>query len=176
MIRNITSRRPSASMAVATIAVALACAGSATAGSLITSAQVQNNSLKSVDVKNKSLKFRDLAAGARTQLKGAPGPQGPQGPKGDAGDGSGGPAAVSGYEQVSQATESSNSSVKSITVECPAGKKALSAGASLPVGSAVITNIRVSDDGNAATLAAGDNPDSASPWALTGRVVCANAS
>jgi hypothetical protein len=173
MIRNITSRRPSASMAVATIAVALACAGSATAGSLITSAQVQNNSLKSVDVKNKSLKFRDLAAGARTQLKGAPGPQGP---KGDAGDGSGGPAAVSGYEQVSQATESSNSSVKSITVECPAGKKALSAGASLPVGSAVITNIRVSDDGNAATLAAGDNPDSDNPWALTGRVVCANAS
>jgi hypothetical protein len=172
MIRTIASRRPSAAMVVATIAVAFACAGSATAASLITSANVKNNSLKSVDVKNKSLKFRDLAPGARTQLKGEPGEQGAKGEPGDGG--AGGAAAISGYEQVSQATES-NGSLKSLTVQCPAGKKALSAGASVPVGSALISNIRVSDDGNAATVAAADNPDNGNPWALTGRVVCADA-
>lgn len=170
MIRTITSRRPRAATIVASIAVALIGAGSATAGSLITSASVKNNSLKSIDVKNKSLKFRDLAPGARNQLRG---PQGPQGPQGEPGGGSGGAAAISGYEQVSQATES-NSSLKSITVDCPAGKMALSAGASVPVGTAVISNIRVSDDGNSATLAAADNPDNGTPWALTGRVVCAD--
>jgi hypothetical protein len=172
MFSSIKNRRPSASMAVATIAVILAGAGSAAAGSLITSAQVQNNSLKSVDVKNKSLKLRDLGPGARTKLKGETGPQGPQGEPGQGG--SGGPAAISGYEQVSQATDA-NGSVKSITVECPAGKKALSAGASVPVGSAFISNIRVSEDGNAATVAAADNPDNGNSWALTGRVVCADA-
>ena len=170
MIRSIKARRPSASMAVATIAVILAGAGSAAAGSLITSAQVQNNTLRSIDVKNKSLKFRDLGPGARTKLKGEPGPQGPQG---EPGGGSGGPAAVAGYEQVSEATDASNS-LKTLTVECPAGKRALSAGASVPVGAAVISNIRVTEDGTGATVAAADNPDSGNAWALTGRVVCAD--
>jgi hypothetical protein len=159
---------------VAALVVALACAGSAVAGSLISSADVQNNSLRSADVKNKTLKLRDFAPGARTRLKGEPGEQGPQGPQGEPGGGGpGGPAAISGYEQVSEAT-ASNNSLKSVTVECPDGKRALSAGASVPVGSAFITNVRVNDEGTAATLAAADNPDNGNAWALTGRVVCAD--
>jgi len=167
MIRNLKARRPSASMLVAIFAVVLACAGSATAAGLITSKQVKNNSLTGGDVKNKSLKLRDIAPATRTALASG-GSQGPQGNPGN--DGAPG---VSGYELVAEESASGNG-IRTASVECPAGKKALSAGASVPVSSAHISNVRVSDDGTKAIAAAYNKEGNATPWSLTVRAVCAN--
>lgn len=106
-MHRIVRRRPSPGTVIACVALVLACGGSATAASLITSAQVKDESLTGADVRDGSLARADLAASARSSatrrgprgprgrrglrgLAGAPGPQGipgaqgPQGPPGAA--------------------------------------------------------------------------------------------
>jgi hypothetical protein len=69
---------------VAYLALFIALGGTGYAASKIGSAQITNNSIKSVDVKNRSLLAKDFKAG---QLPaGAPGQQGLPGAKGDKGD------------------------------------------------------------------------------------------
>jgi hypothetical protein len=68
---------------VAVIATALLVgATTATAQSLITSGNIQNNTIRSADVKNRSLTLQDFAPSARTALRGPRGPRGFQGPAG----------------------------------------------------------------------------------------------
>ena len=71
MLRKFKPRAPGLLIALVVLAVA-ATSGSAVAGSLITSKQIKDGTLK----------YKDVDKGARTQLKGATGPQGPQGPQG----------------------------------------------------------------------------------------------
>lgn len=89
-------RRPSPALVVASIALFAAGAGSATAGSLITSKQIRNNSVTGADIKNRSIKAKDLARSAipttagsgvagSNGSDGAPGPIGPKGEKGETG-------------------------------------------------------------------------------------------
>ncbi len=103
--------------ALATIAVVVAASTSsivATQAALpgfvkptVTSAQVRDNSLTGIDVKNGSLSTSDLSAAAKTQLKamtgppGAPGAAGPDGNAGPAGTkGAAGPDAARAYSYV----------------------------------------------------------------------------
>ena len=61
---------------------------------------------------------------------GPQGPAGPAGPKGNKGDkGDKGDPGTSGYEIVTASTASNLDTTKSITVPCPAGKKAVGGGA-----------------------------------------------
>ena len=104
MLKRITMGRRIPAVAGAVIVVAIIGGGTATAANLITSENVKNGSLRSIDVKNGTLKVKDLTpkavktlqkhgtagAGATgsvgaTGATGARGPQGPQGPKGDDG-------------------------------------------------------------------------------------------
>jgi hypothetical protein len=121
-------RRPSPGIIVACIALVVACTGTATAATLITGAQIKNNSLTTKDVKNKSLRAKDFKpadlprgpAGAQ----GATGPRGPQGAQGL--QGPQGRAGLSDLEQVSGFTPTNSDSPKELTLNCPPGKVAIS--------------------------------------------------
>jgi hypothetical protein len=90
-------RAPSPALMVATVALVAGMAGSATAASLITGKQIKNESLTGADVKDGSLKTRDLARGARNDLAGERGPRGRSGPAGAVGaSGPAGPAGPAG--------------------------------------------------------------------------------
>ena len=70
-------------MVVAFVALLVASAGSATAGALITGKTIQNNSIASVDIKNRSLKAKDFRRGLiRRGATGAPGAPGAAGSAG----------------------------------------------------------------------------------------------
>ena len=71
MLRKFKPRAPGLLIALVVLAVA-ATSGSAVAGSLITSKQIKDGTIK----------YKDVDKRARTKLKGATGPQGPQGPQG----------------------------------------------------------------------------------------------
>ena len=90
--------RPSSATVIAFIALLLAGAGSATAATLITGAQVKDNSLTGRDVKDGSLSTRDFKKGTlRAGSRGTQGPQGTQGPAGAEGaDGPAGPSGAAG--------------------------------------------------------------------------------
>ena len=66
--------RPSPGTVIACIALVVACTGTATAATLITGKQIENNSVTTKDVKNKSLRAGDFRPG--TQLRGPAGPAG----------------------------------------------------------------------------------------------------
>jgi hypothetical protein len=71
MLSKLRSRAPG--VLIAAVAVAfVAASGSAVAGSLITSKQIKNGTIK----------FKDINKKARAKLEGDTGPQGPQGPQG----------------------------------------------------------------------------------------------
>jgi hypothetical protein len=74
MPRFVKPRVPGLLVAAAAVAV-VAMSGSAVAASLITSAQIQDGTIK----------LKDISKKTRTKLQGNAGPQGPQGPKGDQG-------------------------------------------------------------------------------------------
>lgn len=115
--------RPSPGTVIACIALVVACTGSATAATLITGAQIKNNSVTTKDVKNKSLKAGDFKPGQLPRgpagAQGATGAQGAQGVQGAPG--------LSDLEEVSGGTAYNSESPKDATISCPAGKTAIDA-------------------------------------------------
>jgi hypothetical protein len=97
MLNRITRSRRVPAIAGAVLVIAVIGGGSATAASLVTSKGVQDDSLRSVDVKDGSLRVKDLTSRAVHPLQqgsagtgasgstGATGATGAQGPKGDKG-------------------------------------------------------------------------------------------
>jgi hypothetical protein len=80
--------RPAPAILVAAALVLSAGAGGAVAGDLITGKDIKDGTVASADVKNESLRLRDLALRAQEALEGPTGPPGPQGvpgPQGPAG-------------------------------------------------------------------------------------------
>jgi hypothetical protein len=80
--------RPSASMIVACVALFVALGGVGYAAVTIGSAQIQNNAVRSVDIKNRGVAKKDLSKKAVKALKGqkgAPGAKGDQGATGSDG-------------------------------------------------------------------------------------------
>lgn len=60
-------RKPTPALVVAAAAVAIAGTGGAVAAGLVTSAQIKNDTIQGIDVKNGTLKPRDLAASAKSR-------------------------------------------------------------------------------------------------------------
>jgi hypothetical protein len=91
-------RRPRHSTVVAYLALFVALSGSAYAAVKIGSKQIKDNSVRSRDVKNKTIAVKDISTSARKSLrgqKGAPGVAGSQGAPGAPGDqGPAGPSAI----------------------------------------------------------------------------------
>ena len=94
--------------------------------------KVRNNAINSTKVQNRSLLAVDFAAG---QLPAGPaGSAGPAGPAGPAG--AAGPPGVAGYEIVTASNAVTTTTLNSVSVPCPAGKRAFGGGSlnSLTVG------------------------------------------
>ena len=139
--------------------------------------QLKKNAVVSSKVKNGSLKAADFGAG---QLPaGAVGPAGPQGVQG--------PPGLSALEVVSDGTESDSTSRKSITVECPAGKKVTGTAFDIDGGSdevgadevkeATIDEIELEPDLSGAEFQAYEQQGGSSKsWSLTGTIICAKVS
>jgi hypothetical protein len=108
--------RPSPSMLVALLALVMATTGSAVAASLITSKQIKNGTIKS----------KDLSAKAKRDLRGNEGPRGAQGPTGP--QGPAGPSAVSRIQRVEATLTVGPGVVESVSVNCPAGTSLVSGG------------------------------------------------
>jgi hypothetical protein len=86
-MKRIFGRRPSPSLVISIAALVIACVGTAYAANLITSA----------DIKNGTIKKKDLSASAKKSLRGPKGDKGDPGEKGDPGDqGPPGPSGLSG--------------------------------------------------------------------------------
>jgi len=120
---------------IVVLAFVVAGATSATAAMIITGAQIKDGTVTSKDIKDKSLKLKDFAPGAKTGLTGATGPQGPAGPKGATGatgpqgtPGVPGLPGVSGYEIVLNTATAAAGASATATATCPAGKKPLGGG------------------------------------------------
>lgn len=176
-------RIPSPATMIAAIALLFALSGTAVAGVLVTSAQIQNNTVSSLDVRNNNLKSIDVRNNTLTTLDvrngtlrkvdfapgvlgnggGAAGPAGPAGQQGPQGpQGVQGAPGLSGLEIVSAETASNSDSPKQIEASCPAGKQVVGGGAHIF---------------NAATDAALDEsyPASATTWRGTAWEVVATA-
>jgi hypothetical protein len=68
--------------AVAVLILCLAVGGTAYAAATITGKQIVNNTVTSADIKDKTLKTKDISKKAKDKLRGQDGAQGPQGPVG----------------------------------------------------------------------------------------------
>jgi hypothetical protein len=138
----------------------------------------------------RSAKALSIAKGVEKQAgpQGIPGPQGLQGPKGD--DGVQGPPGVSGLQVVSGQTVEDGSGTKSLTVECPAGKRVFGGGAAAkstqgPIAGAVTLSASgpFVDDVNQVLPSethwraeAQEQTASGAPWHLNVYAICGNAS
>ena len=161
--------RTALTVIVAALALMLAAGTGATASLMISGKQIKDNSVTSQDIKNKSLKVKDLSRKAQAKLKGATGatgatgergatgPAGPAGPAGTTGlpgiPGLPGLDGLSGFEIVPVSTVLTGLSTGSVTGACPAGKKALSAAGGLltPVLGVLTQVTRLSDSSFKAT-------------------------
>ena len=126
MLPSITTvRRGLPTLAVAGALLIMSATGGATAAMMITGKQIKNNSVTTKDIKNGTLKSDDLAAATISALQGSKGPAGPAGPAGPTGG-------FTGVERVSvdRTVTASDDYYGSafVTVDCPAGKIALSGG------------------------------------------------
>ena len=74
--------KPTPAMAVSVMALVVAMGGTSYAAAMIGSADIKNDSVRSVDVKDGTLKKKDL----RFEATGPRGPQGVEGPQGPAGE------------------------------------------------------------------------------------------
>ena len=72
-------RKPSPSMAVSVLALVVATTGTSYAAGLIGSADIRDNSIRSVDVRDGSLKVKDFGGALPAGPQGEVGPQGPAG-------------------------------------------------------------------------------------------------
>jgi hypothetical protein len=70
---------------IAAGALFLSAAGGAVAGTMITGAQIQDNTVTSKDIKTSTLKLSDISTAAKLALRGNTGPAGPQGAQGPQG-------------------------------------------------------------------------------------------
>lgn len=156
--------RTALAVIVAALALIVSAGAGATASLMITGKQIKDGSVTTKDVKNRSLKVKDLSAKARNKLRGATGPAGPRGATGATGaTGPAGPAGptglqglqgvpglpgVSGFEVITETVSIGGLGASdSVTGTCPADKVAISAtaGYAAPLAGLLSQVIRTSE-------------------------------
>jgi len=185
--------------AVAYLALFAALGGSAYAAVTVTGKNIKDGTVTGRDVKNASLGKNKLSATAVSSLTGQRGPAGPQGPKGDSGEpgpagptgttgpkgetgpagpqgppGAQGPSGISGWQYVvsNPGVSVPPNDVRTATVYCPGGKKALGGGVSRSGGGYVVSTAPTDGGtGWSGALLAGSSATTMYAW-----VICANVS
>lgn len=99
--------------------IALSASGGAVAGGLITGKQIKANTITSKNIKNGTITAADLAPGTAIT--------GPQGPAGAAG--AAGAPGIAGYQEITTSKAVAAGVADELDLDCPSGKKLLSAAA-----------------------------------------------
>jgi hypothetical protein len=178
MRKRLPRKVPSPAMVLAAIALLVALGGTSIAAvsnvprnsvgtphlkaNAVTSAKIRNNQITSADVRNRSLLRSDFRPG---QLPA--GPTGPQGPPG-----------LSGREQVSAESVLTSGAPKTVTANCPAGKKVIGGGTEVSgAGRARVTVTESHPVGDAGWEAeAFEAVATPATWKLVVHAICANVS
>ena len=135
---------PRPSTAISVIALCLAAGGTAVAAATIDSGDVRNNSLRGVDVKNKSLTKKDFKGSVRGPrgLRGPRGFRGAQGPKGATGTAGATNVAI----RAGTSATFSTATPGAFKAECQPGERAVGGGVDVsgesdtaPTGSSIVT-------------------------------------
>ena len=185
------------SNAIACIALFAALGGTSYAAAKITGANVKDNTLTTKDIRNKSLLAKDFkpgqlpagpqgAAGPQGQQgpqgpQGPQGQQGPEGPKGEKGSkGDTGAPGLSNYSRsvVEVDTPAGAENGNTALVNCPAGRKAIGADASIdgPGQRHVVLNeVAVQTNQTSVRVTAFEGPvETDQAWTLRGIAICAD--
>jgi hypothetical protein len=168
---------------IAAIVAAIVAAASGTAATIV---------VTSKNIKNGTIQTVDISAKAKRALKGTRGPRGLQGPSGPAGpagvagapgpqgiQGPPGPTGISGYQVVEQETASNAVAYKELTVPCPSGKTIIGGGAGIgwspphdPAESPHLLSSFIFEGGWYGE--AQDSSGTGRNWRLIVQVICAN--
>jgi hypothetical protein len=169
---------------IALVALFFSLTGTAVAGALITGTQIKNGTISGLDLTNESVGTKDIKNGTLLPVDFKPGklpagPQGPQGEQGPAGPaGAQGAQGVPGLSNVEVVTNVSaaNSNDKSITAQCPAGKKLIGGGATAHAIFGYpkeLTLLASHPNGNKWSAAAREAVPYAGGWILNAYAICA---
>jgi hypothetical protein len=175
-------RTGSPATVIAIVALFFSLTGTAVAGALITGANVKNGTLTGIDLQNNTVGTVDIKNGSLLPVDFKPGklPAGPQGPQGEQGPaGPQGPQGVAGLSNVEIVTKVSgvDSSDKSITAQCPAGKKLIGGGATAHAvfgHPKELTLLASYPSGNTWKAVAREASPYAGGWLLNAYAICAN--
>jgi hypothetical protein len=174
---------------VATLALFVALGGTSYAAitlprNSVGAAQLRTSSVRSAEVKDRSLGARDLSLGARRFLKGQrgeTGPRGPQGPRGDPGGTIGTPGspalaltyvAQQGTAPPGAVGEEGGSGVAAATADCPAGRRVTGGGVRVDVGDDASAGESYPNLNNTAWTGVVGNDDEQNPATFTVFAIC----
>jgi hypothetical protein len=167
---------------IAAIVAAVVAAASGTAATIVvTSKNIKNGTIQTVDISAKAKRALKGKRGPR----GLQGPSGPSGPAGAAGapgpqgtQGPAGPTGISGYHVVEQATQRDPAVYKDLSVPCPSGETIIAGGAGIfwsgppDVESPHLVSSFIFGGGWYGE--AQDSSGTGRSWSLSVQVICAN--
>lgn len=149
---------------IAAVVAAVVAAASGTAATIVvTSKQIKNGTIQTVDI----------SPGAKRALKGNRGPQGAPGVAGAAGvAGQPGPPGIQTLTRVVASIEIPPETYDSITAQCPAGQKAVSGGMAFPGGGTEVWENQMKPIGGDGWSATGANYNETETYTLYAIAVC----
>ena len=168
---------------IAAIVAAVVAAASGTAATIVvTSKNIKNGTIQTVDISAKAKRALKGNRGLRG-LQGSSGPAGPAGVAGAAGpqgiQGLPGRPGISGYQVVEQETASDAVAYKELTVPCPDGKTVIGGGAGIfwgpplpPAESPHLISSFIFEGGWYGE--AQDSSGTGRSWSIRVQVICAN--
>jgi hypothetical protein len=161
-MRGLRGTLRSPSLVVAIIALAVALGGTSYAAlqlprNSIGARHIKAGAVGSAEVKNRSLRLRDFAAGTRRALKGPPGEPGPQGLPGS------GAAGLPTLVYRSVAANVGEGERRSVLVGCLAGERVTGGGADVRAGDTAVVESYPKADGTGWWLTVENNNEPATP-------------
>jgi len=132
MLRSVRERLTYSNV-MATTAVFVALGGTSYAAitlprNSVGSNQIRNESVRSIDVRDRTLGVRDLSTQARTSLKGQRGERGPQGPAGEVRTVNGQVIVKTNVTYKGDSANVAADSTSQLTVQCDSGRKVIGGG------------------------------------------------
>jgi hypothetical protein len=177
-VRSLRRRAvPSPSIVVAIIALVAAVSGTAFAQAVLPRnsvgpMQIRTNAVTSSEIKDRTIRLRDISRNTRSQLRGQQGPAGPPGPPGSAGAGGSGTVNVrTATFTVGAAPNADGETLATGVAACNAGERAVGGGASVadPANPTIHTSF---PSGNATSWTVTIGNDTATARTVTVYAVC----
>jgi hypothetical protein len=155
---------------IAAVVAAVVAAASGTAATiLVTSANIKNGTIQTVDISAGAKRALKGQRGPRG-LQGTPGAQGIQGPPGA--PGAQGSPGIQSLTRIGASIEVDPETFDSVTADCPAGQKAVSGGVAFPGGGAEIWESQQKPIGGAGWSVTGANFNTTETFTLYAIALC----